>query len=62
MSWEVCIEWQGQSCLVGRLHAAERGPSVSFEYASEWLNRPGAFAVDPTALPLRAGSLGPGSH
>jgi len=56
MSWEVCIEWRGQSCLVGRLHAAERGPSVSFEYAPEWLKRPGAFAVDPTSLPLQAGA------
>jgi hypothetical protein len=56
MSWEVWIEWRGQSCLVGRLHAAERGPSVSFEYAPDWLKRPGAFAVDPTSLPLQAGA------
>jgi serine/threonine-protein kinase HipA len=28
---------------------------VAFEYAPEWLNRPGAFAIDPTSLPLRAG-------
>ena len=56
MSWEVYIEWRGQSCLVGRLHAAERGPNVSFEYAPDWLKRPGAFAVDPTSLPLQAGA------
>lgn len=55
MSWEVYIEWQGHPCLVGRLHAAERGPSVSFEYARDWLQRPGAFAVDPTSLPLQGG-------
>ncbi|HEX5223227.1 MAG TPA: hypothetical protein VFZ59_26950, partial [Verrucomicrobiae bacterium] len=74
MSWEVHIEWLGATHLVGRLHAAERGPVVSFEYAVEWLNRPGAFSVDPTALPLqpgaqhsgraglRAGSLGANPH
>jgi serine/threonine-protein kinase HipA len=56
MSWEVYIEWRGQSCLVGRLYAAEQGPSVSFEYAPGWLKRPGAFAVDPTSLPLQAGA------
>jgi serine/threonine-protein kinase HipA len=41
--------------MVGRLHAAERGPAVSFEYAAEWLNRPEAFAIDPTSLPLGTG-------
>src|ERR1043166_2462666 len=56
MSWEVYIEWRGLSCLVGRLHAAERGPSVSFEYAADWLKRAGTFAVDPTSLPLQAGA------
>ena len=55
MSWEVHIEWQGRTCLVGRLHAAEHGPSVLFEYAPEWLTQDGAFAIDPTNLPLRAG-------
>ncbi len=49
-------EWRGQTWLVGRLQPAERGPSVSFEYAPDWLKRPGAFAVDPTALPLQAGA------
>jgi serine/threonine-protein kinase HipA len=56
MSWEVHIEWQGEPHLVGRLHAAERGPSVSFEYVPDWLKRPDAFPIDPTALPLRAGT------
>ena len=55
MSWEVHIDWQGQTCLVGRLRAAERRPAVSFEYAAEWLNRPEAFAIDPTSLPLGPG-------
>jgi len=55
MSWEVQIDWQGQTCLVGRLHAAERGPTVSFEYATEWLQRAGAFSIDPISLPLGPG-------
>jgi hypothetical protein len=29
MSWEVHIDWRGQTCQVGRLHAAGRGPAVS---------------------------------
>jgi len=37
MSLEVHIDWQGQTHLVGRLHPAEPGSSVSFEYAMEWL-------------------------
>lgn len=56
MSWEVHIDWKEETHFVGRLHAAERGPAVSFEYAQEWLNRDGAFAIDPTSLPLRRGA------
>jgi len=56
MSWEVHIEWQGQTWLVGRVHAAGRGPAVSFEYAPEWLKRADAFAIDPTSLPLQSGA------
>jgi len=56
MSLEVHIDWTGQSHLVGRLHAAEQGPSVSFEYALEWLQRADAFAIDPTSLPLQRGA------
>jgi len=56
MSIEVHIDWQGQIRLVGRLHAAERGSSVSFEYATEWLQRADTFAIDPTSLPLQRGS------
>ena len=56
MSWEVHIEWQRQTCLVGRLHADARSPTVSFEYVPEWLKRAGAFSIDPTLLPLRPGA------
>jgi serine/threonine-protein kinase HipA len=55
MSLEVHIDWRGQTHLVGRLHPAERGAAVSFEYASEWLQRADAFAIDPTSLPLQRG-------
>jgi len=55
MSLEVHIDWQGETHLVGRLHAAERGSSVSFEYAPGWLQRAEAFAIDPTSLPLQRG-------
>ncbi len=55
MSIEVHIDWQGESHLVGRLDAAERSASVSFEYAPEWLQRGDAFALDPTSLPLQRG-------
>src|ERR1017187_3403458 len=56
MSWEVHLDWQGQTRLVGRLHAAERGPTVSFAYAPEWLKRADAFPVDPTSLPQQIGA------
>jgi serine/threonine-protein kinase HipA len=56
MSLEVHIDWNGQTHLVGRLHAAERGSSVSFEYETEWLQRADAFAIDPTSLPLQRGA------
>jgi len=55
MSLEVHVDWQGESHLVGRLDVAERSASVSFEYATEWLQRPDAFAIDPTSLPLQRG-------
>ena len=56
MSLEVHIDWQGQTYLVGRLHAGERGSAVSFEYALEWLQRDDAFAIDPTSLPMQRGA------
>ena len=56
MSLEVHIDWQGQTHFVGRLHAAERGSSVSFEYAPEWLQQDDAFAIDPTSLPMQRGT------
>ncbi len=55
MSIEVHINWLSGTHLVGRLHAADRSPSVSFEYAPEWLQRDDAFAIDPTSLPLQRG-------
>jgi len=56
MSLEVHIDWKGQTHLVGRLHEADRGSSVSFEYETEWLQRADAFAIDPTSLPLQRGA------
>jgi serine/threonine-protein kinase HipA len=55
VSLEVHVDWQGEVQLVGRFHAAERGGSVSFEYALEWLQRDDAFAIDPTSLPMQRG-------
>src|SRR5712671_1018864 len=56
MNVEVHIEWQGETCFVGRLYASGRGPSVSFEYTTEWLRRADVFAIDPTSLPLQRGA------
>jgi len=56
MSIEVHIEWQGTTHLVGRLHTTSRSTAVSFEYATEWLARADAFAIDPTVLPLQRGA------
>ena len=56
MSLEVHIDWKGQTHRVGRLHVAEQGSSVSFEYETEWLQRADAFAIDPTSLPLQRGA------
>jgi serine/threonine-protein kinase HipA len=56
MSLEVHIDWKGQTHLVGRLHAGERGSSVSFEYDPKWLQRADAFAIDPTSLPMQRGA------
>lgn len=55
MNLEIHIDWKGQTYFVGRLYAPERGASVSFEYAAEWLQRDDAFAIDPTSLPLQRG-------
>jgi serine/threonine-protein kinase HipA len=55
MSIEVHLDWQGSPQFVGRLHSATRGSSVTFEYGTEWLTSPRAFAIDPTNLPLRPG-------
>ena len=55
MSLEVHIDWEDETHAIGRLHTADRSATVSFEYTTDWLRRPGAFAIDPTSLPLRAG-------
>jgi len=56
MSVEVHIEWEGETHLAGRIYTVPHSPAVSFEYAPEWLGRAGAFAIDPTSLPLRPGA------
>ena len=48
MSIEVHLDWEGSTQFVGRLHSATRGASVTFEYRTEWLASPRAFAIDPT--------------
>jgi len=55
MSVEVHIDWRGQTHFAGRLHPAQRGTTVTFEYEGEWLAREDSFAIDPTSLPLRPG-------
>jgi len=56
MTTEVHIDWRGETHFVGRLHMAERGQAVTFEYGAPWLERGDAFSIDPTAIPLRAGA------
>ncbi len=56
MSTEIHIDWAGQTRLVGRAYPAPQGATVSFEYDRAWLARDGAFAIDPTALPLQVGA------
>ena len=58
MSLEVHLDWRGQPQLVGHLHPADQGPSVAFQYASAWLHRTDAFAIDPTSLPLQSLRIG----
>jgi serine/threonine-protein kinase HipA len=55
MNTEVHIDWRGGTHFIGRVHVSEREQAVTFEYAADWLGRPDAFSIDPTALPLRAG-------
>ncbi len=55
MSIEVHLDWEGTTHAVGMLHPAARGSTVTFEYSAGWRARPGAFAIDPTGLPLRPG-------
>ncbi|MEQ1630829.1 MAG: type II toxin-antitoxin system HipA family toxin [Planctomycetota bacterium] len=55
MTLEVHVDFRGETLAVGTLHTPSRGTSVVFEYAPSWLSQSGAFAIDPTSLPLRAG-------
>ena len=45
--------------LVGRLRyvAKRRGQSSIFEYTTDWLDHPEAFAIDPENLPLQRGPI-----
>ena len=55
--FDVCVDWAGETLQVGTLYAHDRSAAVGFEYASAWLARADAFAIDPTALPLRQGAF-----
>ena len=53
MSVEVHIDWAEQTRFVGIIHSATRSPTVTFEYAPEWLASPDAFAIDPPGYGCR---------
>lgn len=55
MTIQVHIDWKKEVFLVGQLHTSERSSATSFTYSPEWMRRSDAFALDPTALPLRTG-------
>lgn len=55
MTTEVHIDWKRAVLRIGRLYTSERSSATSFEYASEWLERSDAFAIDPISLPLQRG-------
>jgi serine/threonine-protein kinase HipA len=56
---EIYIDQGDETPLVGRFRyvAKRRGQSSLFEYEPGWLNREGAFAIDPENLPLQAGPV-----
>lgn len=56
---EVYIDQGDETPQVGlfRYLAKRRGQSSVFEYDPGWLNREGAFAIDPENLPLQAGPI-----
>jgi serine/threonine-protein kinase HipA len=56
---QIYIDHAGETHLVGRCRyvAKHRGQSSVFEYADEWLNNPGSFALDPANLPLDGGQI-----
>lgn len=53
-SLKIYIDLNGEIILVGRCRyvAKRHSQSSVFEYASEWLDNPNAFALDPANLPL----------
>jgi serine/threonine-protein kinase HipA len=55
--FDVCVDWAGETLQAGTLYVHDRSAAVGFEYASAWLARADAFAIDPTALPLRHGAF-----
>ena len=57
MSVLVYLDWQGETNWVGTIHSAERGQTITFQYAAEWLGRHDAFSIDPTSLPLQQGAF-----
>ena len=61
---EVLVDHDGQTRLVGRFRyiARRHGSSSVFEYADEWHNRLGAFALDPANLPLEHRQIYTSSH
>jgi len=56
---EVYVDHAGETHLVGqcRYLAKRHGQSSVFEYVDEWLDNPGAFALDPANLPLDGGQI-----
>ena len=53
---EIYVDHAGGTHLVGRCRYVARrsGQSSVFEYADEWLDKPGSFALDPANLSLGA--------
>jgi serine/threonine-protein kinase HipA len=58
-SIEIYVDHAGATHLVARCRyiAKHRGQSSLIEYASEWLDSPNAFALDPANLPLDGGQI-----
>ena len=57
MTVQVYVDRTNEPLFVGRLYVHDRGPSVTFEYADEWLKRNPNFSIDPVLLPLGPGKF-----